>query len=216
MTATASLRCLRLLVVAGGLLVSTDALAQQNLIVRGRVLGPENNALAAQRVLLHRVDSFGGSTVAEDTSDATGRFELRVAASPDTGAVFFVASRFEEELYIGPPFRPEQSTEVEQILQVGVPGTSAEQLLRGELPPAQTSGGRPATSRSWLLMLIPLLGVVTVALYALFARNRIPADRALLIRVAELDERMGMATDGQRATMSEERVRLIAQLRGAS
>ena len=71
MTATSPARLFRLLVAAGGLLVSSAAAAQQStVVVRGRVLGPDNDMLAAQRVVLHRVDNSGGSTVAEDTSDA--------------------------------------------------------------------------------------------------------------------------------------------------
>lgn len=214
MTAATSRRLFRLLVAVGGLLASSPVCAQQ-LIVRGRVLGPDNNMLAAQRVVLHRVDASGGSTIAEDTSDADGRFELNVAASADTSAVYFIASRYEEQLYIGAPFRPGLGDPTEQFLQVGVPGTSADQLMRGEVPPEQSSG-RPATSRSWMLLLIPLVGVVAVSLYALLARNRVSPERTLLIRVAELDERMATATDAQRETMRDERARMLAQLRGAS
>ena len=216
MTMTSPARLFRLLVAAGGLFLSSAAAAQQNtIVVRGRVLGPDNNMLAAQRVVLHRVDSSGGSTVAEDTSAADGRFELRVAASADTGAVYFIASRYQEELFIGPPFRPQAADTAEQFLQVGVPGTSADQLLRGDAPGAESTG-RPATTRSWILLLIPLLGVVAVSLYALLSRNRISPERSLLIRVAELDERMTVATEAQLETMRDERARMIAQLRGAS
>jgi hypothetical protein len=214
MTAVTLRRLCRLLLAVGGLLASSPVFAQQ-LTVRGRVLGPDNNMLAAQRVVLHRVDASGGSTVAEDTSDAEGRFELNVAASTDTSAVYFIASRYEEQLYIGAPFRPGLGESTEQFLQVGVPGTSADQLMRGEAPPVQ-GGGRPATSRSWMLLLIPLAGVVAVSLYALLARNRISPERTLLIRVAELDERMATATDAQRETMRDERARMLAQLRGTS
>ena len=203
--------CLGLLLFAPALLF-TPTLAAQELAVRGRVLGPDNSPLAAQHVVLHRVDASGGATVAQATTDATGRYELRVTASADTGAVYFVAARYQEELYIGPPFKPAAGSITEQMLQVGVPGTSAEQLMRGEQGGAQP-GGRPATSRSWMLLLIPLAGVAAVALYALVPRARISPDRALLIRVAELDERLGSATDAQRTAIREERARLIAQLR---
>lgn len=203
--------CLTLLVVAAGLL-PTSSLPAQELTVRGRVIGPDNTPLSAQRVVLHRVDASGGATVAEATSDDAGRYELRVTASADTGAVYFVAARYQEELYIGPPFRPEAEGTMEQILQVGVPGTSAEQLIRGQEGGAQPVG-RPATSRSWMLLLIPLVGVAAVALYALVPRTRISPDRTLLIRVAELDERLGTATDAQRDAIREERARLMSQLR---
>jgi hypothetical protein len=73
--------------------------------------------------------------------------------------------------------------------------------------------GRPLTNRNWLLLIIPLVGVVAVALYALVPRSRIPPDRALLIRIAELDERMSSAPDAQRESLLEERSRLATRLR---
>ncbi|HUF51694.1 MAG TPA: hypothetical protein VMN60_12785 [Longimicrobiales bacterium] len=212
MTAGPAPHCLRLLALAGLLLMPAAAHAQE-LTVRGRVLGPDDNPLAAQRVVLHRVDAAGGATIAEDTSAADGTFELRAAASIDTAAVYFLASRFNGELYIGPPFKPEQQSMMEQLIQVGVPGTSADQLMRGEEGGA-IPVGRPATSRSWLLLLIPLLGVAAVALYMLVPRTRISAERTVLMRVAELDERMATATAAQRASLRDERARLLAMLRG--
>jgi hypothetical protein len=197
-----------LLLVLG--LFSTDPVHGQDVTVRGQVLGPDRAPLPDHRVLLHRVDSEGGATIAETLSDAEGRFELRAEASPDTAAVYFVASRYDGELFIGPMFRAAEAS-LEQVIQVGVPETSATALMEGELPPRQV--GRPATTRNWLLLLIPLLGVIGVAVYALLPRGRIPPQRAALIRVAELDERLETAPPAQRSSLLEERRHLIAQLR---
>jgi hypothetical protein len=73
--------------------------------VRGRVIGPDNAGGQDQRVVLHRVDESGGFTIAEAISGDDGTFELR-AGDTDTTGVYFVAARYDEELYIGPPFRP--------------------------------------------------------------------------------------------------------------
>lgn len=194
------------------LLAGAEAVQAQDITVRGRVLGPDNAGLAGQRVVLHRVDQAGGATIAEATSGENGTFELRAQATTDTSGVYFVAARYDEELYIGPPFRPTEEPGAEQIIQVGIPSMSATAMM-GEgggmgmgMPPQQQS-------RNWLLILVPLIGVAGVIVYALLSRNRIPEERRLLIRVAELDERLETAPAGQRESLLAEREELMAQLR---
>jgi len=209
--------CLSLLAAAGGLLFFSHVHAQE-LTVRGRVIGPDDAALDAQRVVLHRVSAEAGATIAETTSDANGAFTLVAPASSDTTALLFVAVRYEGELYIGPAFR-ETDGAADQVIQVGVPGTSASSMIRGDgtgaatTPMAQPIGTAPPTSRGWLLWAIPLLGVTAVALYLIMPQGRIPAHRAALIRVAEIDERMQSAPDAQRTSLLQERDRLLARLR---
>jgi hypothetical protein len=186
--------------------------AAQELVVTGQVIGPDGSGVSGQRVVLHRVDASGGATIAETLSAETGRFELRAPAVTDTAAVYFVASRYDGELYIGPPFRPGQGEAAEQVVHVGLPEMSATALMSGDQPGLMPMG-RPATSRNWLLLVIPLLGVAAVAVYALVPRGRIPHERSLVIRVAELDERMSTAPDAQRESLLAERQRLMAQLR---
>lgn len=182
--------------------------------VRGVVLGPDNAPLPQQRVVLHRVDSSSGNTIAEAQTADDGTFVLTAPASADTSAVYFVASRYDGELYIGAPFR-EAEGGLNQVLQVGIPAMSATSMLEdassggpGFAPPIE----RPATTGGWMLLLIPLLGVVAVAAYALVPRARIPQERALYIRVAELDERLETAPPGQRDALLKERADAIAQL----
>jgi hypothetical protein len=195
-------------------LISDSAAAQQELVIRGRVIGPENTPVGEQRVVLHRVDAGGGATIAETLSAADGSYELRAPGTPDdTTAVLFVAARYDGELYIGPPFRAGEPGSDQQDIQVGLPELSATALMEqdGGLPmPMQR---RTPQSRTWLLILIPLLGVAGVMVYALVPKGRIPHDRALLIRIAELDERIDDAPDAQRASMRDERARLVTELR---
>lgn len=203
----------RLATVWALLLVLVPALASaQDVTVRGRVLGPDNAPLADQRVVLHRVDGTGGATIAEAVSAADGGFELAATVPPDTGAVYFVAARYDEELYIGPPFRPDDGSATDQVIQVGVPAMSATSMLaetqEGFMPPPR----RPEPTRGWMLLAIPLLGVIGVAAYALIPRNSIPRDRQLLRQVAELDERLATAPDAQKVALLEERRQLVAQL----
>jgi hypothetical protein len=192
------------------LLTAAPLPAQQEVIVRGHVLGPDNAVLPDHRVVLHRVDATGGATIAEATSDESGRFELRAEATTDTAAVYFVASRYDGELYIGDMFRPAPGV-TEQAIQVGIAAASASAMMEGQMPMPRP--GRPDEGRNWLLLIIPLVGVIGVAVYALLPRNRIASDRALLIRVAELDERLESAPPAQRESLLAQRSELISQLR---
>jgi hypothetical protein len=192
---------------------TTPAAAQQaSASVSGRIIGPDESALSDQTVVLHRVQGAQGETVATAVTLEDGGFVLEFPLQADPAALYFVATRYEGELYIGAPFRAGEQDPAGQLIQVGVPGTSATAMLEGGGAMPQPIG-RPATSRNWLLLVIPLMGVAAVALYALIPRSRVPPDRALLIRIAELDERMGSAPDAQRAALREERLRLAAQLR---
>jgi hypothetical protein len=203
-------RTLSLLAVAAGILTATSAQAQE-LVIRGRVIGPDNAGIPEQRVVLHRVDESGGFTIAESISGDGGAFELRAQATMDTMGVYFVAARYDDELYIGPPFRPGDPTAADQVIQVGIPSMSATAMM-SDAP----VGPMPATqdrSRTWLLLIVPLVGVLGVAAYALIPRKSIPEDRSLLIRVAEIDEEMETAAGADLAELREERDEIMAQLR---
>lgn len=207
-------------VSTAGMLNAGSAAARQSemmgeIMVAGTAVGPDNAPMAAQRVLLHRVDASGGATIAEAETDEDGRFVMSAPASADSAAVYFVAARHEGELYIGPPFRGDQGSATDQLLQIGVPGMSATSLLeeaQGGFGAAMPTG-RPATSRNWLLLIIPLVGVAGVALFMLVPSSRIPDDRRLLIQVAEMDERMTTAPQAQREALLVEREQLMARLR---
>lgn len=199
-----------LMVALPSLLVAQDA----GIEVGGRVIGPDATPLPGQEVVLHRVDLTGGATIAETVSADDGSFSMTAGSSSDTSAVYFVAARHDGELYIGAPFKPGSPGTLEQEIQVGVPGMSASAML-GQAPEggvAMPATGRPATSRNWLLLVVPLLGVAAVALFMMIPRSSIPEQRALLIRIAELDERAassaGSDTDGLIAERSELMTRL--------
>lgn len=197
-----------------GLFHGIAAAQQPDVSAAGRVVGPDGAPLPGQDVVLHRVDAAGGATIAETVSDADGAFTMTAAASADTSAVFFVAARHAGELYIGPPFKPGMPGTMVQQIQVGVPGMSASAMLAQDggttLPP---TGMRPATSRNWLLLLVPLFGVAAVALSIVVPRRRIPEKRSILIRVARLDESAATAQQADRGQLLAERTRLMTQLR---
>lgn len=191
--------------------------------VRGRLIDQDGAPLPDQGVLLHRVVGNAGANIAEGRTDADGRFTVTVDSADNADAVYFLAARWEGELYIGEAFRaPVGATE--HVLQVGVPGTSASALIDGTEPgppmgmpqggaPAG-AGGRPATGASWLLFAVPAIALLGVVAYFLLrGRTAVPERRRLLVELAELDlEHAAAPTADYRAR----RARLLEQLHDTS
>ncbi|MEX0906775.1 MAG: hypothetical protein WD054_00485, partial [Gemmatimonadota bacterium] len=110
------------LLAAAAVSPARSAALQAPLTVEGRVIGPDGAPQADQVMMLHRVDRSGGATIAETSSGADGSYVLTAPASTDTSAVYFVAARYDGDLYIGAPFRQGQPDRLAQLIQVGVAG----------------------------------------------------------------------------------------------
>lgn len=194
-------------------LVAAVQLAAQDVTVAGRVIDAAGDAVAGQTVVLHRVTPEGGALLAQDTTDTQGMFALAAADATRDDGVFFVAARYEGELYIGPLLRPPLPEPGAYVLQVGVPG-SALSNVGGTLPAAVPPGSATGSSRRWLLILPPLLGLLGLGVWALVRAAGPPARRRLLIRVADLDNEWETAPDpDRRPAYEDERRRLIEQIR---
>lgn len=180
------------LMLGGCLALGLPAAAQQTdtISLDGRVLGPGGEPLAGQVVVLHRVAEGSGATIAADTSGSDGGFTLAAGGfSPSPDATYFVAARYEGELYIGAPFRPPLPPDVDYAVQVGVPGTSATALMGAASEPRSTAPQpeEPFPYRLWILLIIPLLVIALAAGY-LLTRQRASDRRRTLLEIAELDE----------------------------
>jgi hypothetical protein len=79
------------------------------------------------------------------------------------------------------------------------------------MPAASADRSTPTTLA--LLLILSLLGLTAAVLYLTLRRRRLAPSRALLIRIAEIDERLPAAPPGQREALREERARLVEQLR---
>src|SRR5436190_19395993 len=102
-----TLRTIRicLLALACGLFLLTPLRAQQATF-KGRVLTTGSLPAAGVTVSLHRVTRAGGAETTETQSAADGSFTFRIPPqNPDSDAVFFVAARFKDQLYLGKPFK---------------------------------------------------------------------------------------------------------------
>ncbi len=166
--------------------------AADSVVLEGRAVGPSGEPVDGQVVVLHRVAAGSGATVATDTAGPDGRFVLVARdLTPSADATYFVAARYQGELYIGAPFQPPLPDGVDYTVQVGVPGTSASAMMGGGAAPAQAPGvavEAPFPYTTWLFLIIPLLVMALAAGYML-TRRRTPATRRrLLVQIAELDE----------------------------
>ncbi len=183
----------RLSFIRAGLLLATltalPAQAQQAGVVRGVVSGPDGKALPAQTVVLHRVMGTTGVTVATGTSSADGTFRLDVpAADASSDAVYFLAARFDNELYIGDAFRAPFDSVTIHAVQVGVAATSARNLVSDDaqavMPPAPAA---PDPTRR-LVWILPALAIAALIGMLTIGRTRVPDRRRALLALAELDE----------------------------
>lgn len=158
------------------------AVAQQ--VVSGRVLAG-SEPVANQLVSLHHVTDDGGSTLATDSTDAAGRFEFTVADMPSQG-IFFAATRFEGQLYIGEPFRRSEQP-ADYLVAVG-PGATPIELGGAGAAPQTAPAPSPYDTRAGLVVVL-----IAVALFGSVAffmmRRSTPPQRRVLLEIAELDER---------------------------
>jgi hypothetical protein len=155
--------------------------AQQ--VIRGRVFAGAQ-PVPNQPVSLHRVTATGGATLAVDTTADDGLFEMRY--EPGAGeAVFFVATRYEDQLYIGETFR--QPFQGEYRVPVGPGATPID--LSATSGPAQPPAPQNDSSRTAGMMVILVSAIVLGGLVLLAARPRAANTRRLLVEIADLDNR---------------------------
>lgn len=147
----------------------------------GRVIDAEGRAVAGVTVSVHRVSASGGAEVARSTADAEGRFEL--AFDTDSAGTYFVATRYEGGLYVGPMFRDLSEAPPDYVLVVG-----RDPVAIGA-GPAVSSTPPPRPSTWPLLLAIGAVGAGVVLLPIATRRSRPRAARMLLHELAILEER---------------------------
>jgi len=176
-----------------------------SITITGRAISPQGGPVAGLEVLLHRVNAAGGAQLGSVTTDSTGAFSLTAQADPDTSAVYFAAARFNEELYIGPFVREPDGSEPYMLVVGGEP-VQLGAPIPTSMPPV-APGGSP---RRQLLILLPMLGLLGVAAWAMIQAARPPTRRRALIRLAALDEQIGeLGGDPQ---LESERERIMERL----
>jgi hypothetical protein len=181
--------------------------------VRGTVVGPDNKPLPGQTVVLHRVMGSSGITAATSVSDAKGNFVLDVPdASAQPDAVYFLAARYNNELYIGDAFKAPFDTTVQHSVQVGIAATSARALVAGtNAEQALPAAPPPPDPTRWLIWILPAVALLLLGGMLMGTRGRIPQRRRTLLEIARLDESFDSRPE-DRTAYEHRRAELIAQL----
>ena len=155
----------------------------QNAVLRGRVLAA-GAPVPGQPIALHHVADTGGSTLGTDTTDAQGRFEIALATLPSVG-VLFAATRYQDQLYVGEPFRGNELPG-DYVLLVG-PGATPIDFSGIQANPAGAVQRTDNRTAGLIVVLVAALALGGGAF--LLWRRSLPPRRRLLVEIAELDER---------------------------
>lgn len=201
----------RVLLAALLTLSTASAASAQSSSLRGRVVDADGRPVPDVTVVLHHVTDAGGAEVGRAVSSADGVFVLELDSAPP-GGVYFAATRHEGSLFMGAPFRTLREIEgTEYVIAVGVNAVGGAPTP-GPPPP-------PGAGRGWAIGLIAgALGILFVVL-PLARRRPGTDDRAVLLELAELEERFEagdaeLLADGG-AAYRERRESLRARLREA-
>lgn len=186
-----------LLACASGLLLF-GTVAAQEITFRGRIINAQGEPVPSLTVSLHRVTRTGGAVTTQALSGREGEFAFKISPQGnDSLAVFFVATRYLGQLYLGQPFRQPVPTSGDYKVVVGPGGVTASGFLNPaarrviEQPPVTLS------TRTVLLLLAVTFG--TVALLAAGLAGNAPQRarkrrRAVLLQLAQLEEQQAKAS----------------------
>ncbi len=176
--------------------------------IAGRAVDAAGNPLPDVPIALHRVGGGSGATVATGVTDADGRFSFSVEA-PDS-AVYFVAIRHDDQMYIGPParagadrvsdyvVRADEGSEVGAITSALSGGGARPAAPVPRADRARTEGGAGAAA----IALVTLLALAVAAVFVTTAPGyRRRQRRGLLIELARIENRLAAAdhSDADRA-----------------
>lgn len=153
-------------------------------IINGRVVAG-TAPVPDQVVSLHHVTDDGGNTLATATTDEAGRFEFAVANLPSQG-IFFAATRYENQLYIGEPFRRSEQP-ADYVVAVGPGATPIE--LGGAGAATQAPPPPSPSERRAGLVVVLITALLFGGVAVLMIRKNTPPQRRVLLEIAELDER---------------------------
>ncbi|HUG39139.1 MAG TPA: carboxypeptidase-like regulatory domain-containing protein [Longimicrobiales bacterium] len=179
------------------LLLADPVRAQE---IAGTAVDSAGRPLPDVPVALHRVGGGSGASVAAATTDAEGRFRFTIEAVDS--AVYFVAMRHGNALYIGPPVRGGVERVTDYVLRAA-PGTEAgavaSALGGGPLPPGAASPGvgAPGVAGDGAVWFVVILALAVATVFVTTApRYRRRRRRELVLELARIENRLAAAGPG--------------------
>ncbi len=179
-----------LFAIASGLLLFNSARAQETTF-RGHVVDAQGQPVPSLTVSLHRVTKAGGAVTTQALSGRKGEFAFQIAKqNPADDAVFFVATRYLGQLYLGQPFRAPVPTSGDYTILAGPGGVTAAGVLQGTVTPKVEKPPATLSTRSVVLLLGITFG--TLAMLAAAFAGKAPERarkqrRGVLLQLARLD-----------------------------
>lgn len=165
--------------------------------IAGVAVDSAGRPLAGVPLALHRVGGGSGANVATGATDAEGRF--RFAIEVVDSAVYFVATRHDDRMYIGPPARGGSERVTDYVIRAE-PGSEAGAVasaLSGEAPRplAARSAPPPAGGGTGAVWLVPLLGLAVAGIFLATAPGyRRRRQRQLVLELARVENRLAAAS----------------------
>jgi hypothetical protein len=209
-----------LLATASGLPFFSPAHAQEKTILQGRAVTAAGEPVPSLTVSLHRVVGESGTVVGQGLSGQEGRFEIEIPPDSSGNAVYFAATDFQGEMYIGQPFRPPLPPDVSYLIIVGPGGVSASAANAAAGPaPVAAEPQRDVSPRAVLLILAAI--ALTMAAVVLLVRRRVPPDasrRRALLEMAILEENAAARPldQAERAALDQKRAEMRRRLTASS
>ncbi|MBW3554232.1 MAG: hypothetical protein KY466_12005 [Gemmatimonadetes bacterium] len=179
------------------LLAATGPAAGQE--IAGVAVDSAGRPLAGVPLALHRVGGGSGANVATGATDAEGRF--RFAIEVVDSAVYFVAMRHDDRMYIGPPARGGSERVTDYLIRAAPAseaGAVASALAGADPRPAPSRpASPPATGGTGAVWLVPVLGLVVAAIVLATAPGyRRRRQREMLLELARVEDRLAAAGSG--------------------
>lgn len=194
--------------LAGVLATLTIVLPAQAQELAGTAVDSAGRPLPSVPVALHRVGGGSGASVAAASTDRDGRFRF-VIERPDS-ALYFVAMRHGERMYIGPPVRGGAERVMDYVVRAEAGnevGAVASALGgRGAAPRTLAPPGPPAASGEGAVWLLVVLALVVAAVFVTTApAYRRRRGREMVMELARIENRLAAAAPGSDTTADQRR-----------
>lgn len=181
--------------LAGALVALAAAGAAPAQEISGIAIDAGGAPIPEAPVALHRIGGGGGATVDAATTGRDGRFRFEIQSADS--AVYFVALRHEDRLYIGPPARGGAERVTDYVLraepasEAGAVASALSGAAPGRTGPGTAPPAAPAASTGAAVLLIALLALaVAGGILSTAPGYRRRRQREALVELAGIENRL--------------------------
>lgn len=167
--------------------------------IAGVAVDSAGRPLPGVPLALHRIGGGSGANVATGATDPDGRFRFLIEVVDS--AVYFVAMRHDDRMYIGPPARGGSERVTDYVVRAepaSEAGAVASALSGGEARPLDArSSSSPASAGTGAVWLVPVLGLIVAAIFLTAAPDyRRRRQREMVLELARVENRLAAGGAG--------------------